>query len=237
MEKLQSDMDRLNYEIQDLEDQIRNAEEEAEANIQPLNDELAQVMEDKRRFASKGDFESVQSCIARESNLKFRISAQWNECSILKDKLNRLKKKRQDLEYQINLKKDQIKRNNEILAQMDKVLENYAKTQNLKQAAIDSGIDPNHVEQWHEWGKKNFNETYAYFYTRICEIDNDLKRQETERLKSTMDSVVEAYRKTNSLKEASEIAGVSYDTVMYLYEWGSRGFGSENTYFFRKLDL
>lgn len=49
-----------------------------------------------------------------------------------------------------------------------------------------------------------------------------------------MDDVVDAYRKTDSLKEASRMAGVSYDTVMYWYEWGSRGFGSENTYFFKK---
>ena len=50
-----------------------------------------------------------------------------------------------------------------------------------------------------------------------------------------MDSVIEAYKNTNSLKEASKISNVSYDTVQYWYEWGSKGFGSENTYFFKYI--
>ena len=51
-----------------------------------------------------------------------------------------------------------------------------------------------------------------------------------------MDNVIEAYKKTNSLKEASKRANVSYDTVQYWYEWGFKGFGKENTYFFKKID-
>ncbi len=51
-----------------------------------------------------------------------------------------------------------------------------------------------------------------------------------------MDNVIEAYKKTNSLKEASKMVNVSYDTVKYWYVWGSRGFGEENTYFFKNLE-
>ena len=52
---------------------------------------------------------------------------------------------------------------------MDTVLNNYKKTQNLKQAAIDSKISSEHVEQWYEWGKKGFNETSTYFYSKITD--------------------------------------------------------------------
>ena len=50
-----------------------------------------------------------------------------------------------------------------------------------------------------------------------------------------MSEIVDAYLKTHSLKEASKIANVSYDTVEYWYKWGSMGFGEENIYFYKKL--
>ena len=75
------------------------------------------------------------------------------------------------------------------------------------------------------YGKNNFNETYFYFYNQIIEIDIYFKDLEAEKLKKQMDAVIEFYKKTNSLKEASKFAGVSYDTVKYWYEWRSRGFG------------
>lgn len=58
------------------------------------------------------------------------------------------------MEKQIKLEEDKIKRNNELRAQIDIVLNYYKKTQNLKQAAIDSNINSNTVEQWYDWGKK-----------------------------------------------------------------------------------
>ena len=118
---------------------------------------------------------------------------------------------------------------------MNTVLENYKKTQNLKRASIDSNINPNYVKQWLEWGKGNFNETYSYFYNQKIKIDDYFKDLEAQKLKKQMDNVIDAYKKTNSLKEAAKIANVDYNTVEYWYEWGSRGFGEENTYFFRKL--
>lgn len=236
MEELKQDLDDLNNSIRELESQIEITEREAENNIKPLKKKLTQIRRDKTQFAVKSDFDSVQACIRKENNLKFKINAQWNECSLLKEELFRLNKEKQTLEKQIKLEEDKIKRNNEILSQMDEVLENYKKTQDLKQSAIDSKINPNTVGQWFEWGKNNFNETYSYFYNQIIEINNYFKDLEVQKLKKQMDDVIEAYKKTNSLKEAAKIANVSYDTVQYWYEWGSRGFGEENTYFFKKLD-
>lgn len=171
----------------------------------------------------------------REENLKFKINAQWNQYLMLKNELTKLNKQKFDLENQIKLEEDKIKRKNEILAQMDEVLKNYKKTQNLLQAAIDSKISFDYVEQWLEWGEHNFNEVYSYFYNQFIEINNYFKDLETEKLKQEMDSVIEAYKKTHSLKEASKLVNVSYDTVQYWYEWGSKGFGEENTYFFKNL--
>ena len=235
MDKLKQDLFNLNNKISDLETQIEEEKINAEINIQPLKIQLNQIKQDKTKFASKNDFESVQACRRKEENLKFKINAQWNKYSILKDKLTRLNNEKQNLQYQIKLKEDEIKRTHDILSQMNTVLDNYKKTQSLKQAAIDSKISLEHVEQWYGWGKKGFNETSTYFYTKITEIDNYFKEQESLKLKEQMDRVIEAYKKTNSLEEASRIANVSFDTVQYWYDWGSKGFGEENTYFYRKL--
>lgn len=232
---LKQDLDNVNAEIRKLESEIRMAQTEAENNIKPLKEELVQLKEDKRNFASKNDFESVQNCRRRENNLKFKIDAQWNRYSLLKENLSKLKKQKTTLESKIKLEEDKVKRSNQIRSQMDEVLANYKKSQSLKQAALDSNINPNYVTQWHKWGEDNLNETYSYFYNEIKEIDNYFKEMKSQELKKQMDSVVEAYRKTNSLKDAAKIANVNLDTVEYWYEWGSRGFGEENTYFFKKI--
>lgn len=236
MDNLKRDLDELNKSIMDLEIQIDEAEAEAQNNIGPLNAELEQVRADKRSFASKNDFESVQDCNRRESNLKFRIDAQWNKCSVLKDNLFKLKRERKILEDKIKLEKDKIKRNKQIKAQMILVLKNYKKTQNLETAAIDSHINPDHVWQWLEWGRNDFNETYAYFYDKVQKLKAYFKAVKIKKLYKQMDEVIEAYKKTGSLERASEMANVRYDTVMYWYEWGSRGFGEENRFFFEKID-
>lgn len=235
MDNLENDLNELNIEISELEKQISEAEKRAEDNVEPLRQELSQVKRDKTIYASKNDFDSVSDCIRREENLKFRISAQWNEASQLKDDLFKLKSRKKDLEYKLQLERDKIRRNNQVIGQMDIVLENYRKSQSLKQAAIEANISPDTVEQWHEWGKNSFNETSTYFYNRIIEIDNEFKEHEARELKDQMDRVIEAYRKTKSLEKSSKMAKVSYDTVMYWHEWGSRGFGEENTYFYRKI--
>lgn len=236
MDKLKQKLDDLNSFIQELENQIQIAKNESENNITSLKEQLAQVKEDKIKFASKSDFDSVQNCRRKEENFKFKIDAQWNRYAMLKNDLIELKKEKINLENHIKLEEDKIKRNNQILAQMDKVLKNYKESQNLKRAAIDSKINPENVEQWFEWGRNDYNQSYSYFYKEITQIDDYFKDLETQKLIKLMDEVVEVYKMTNSLKEASKIANVSYDTVQYWYEWGSKGFGEENTYFFKKLN-
>ena len=236
LSELENDLCDLNTEISNLEKKIIKAEKQAEINIGPLKEELIQVKKDKTSYASKNDFDSVSDCIRREDNLKFRINALWNVASQLKDDLFRLKSRRKELEHDIQLERDKIRRNNQVIGQMNIVLENYRKSQSLKQAAIEANISPDTVEQWHEWGKNSFNETSTYFYNKIIEIDNEFKEREARELKDQMDMVIEAYRKTKSLKDASRIAGVSHDTVMYWHEWGSRGFGEENTYFYKRIE-
>lgn len=235
MDQLKQDLNNLNDSIRDLENKIEKERLAAEDNIKPLNDELIQIKKDKTVYAAKGDIDSVQSCRRREENLKFKINAQWNNYFTLKNDLTKLNKQKLELENQIKLEEDKLKRKKEILARMDEVLGNYKKTQNLTQAAFDSQINPDYVEQWIEWGKNDFSEAYSYFYNQIIEIDEYFKDLESQKLKQEMDRVIEAYEKTDSLKEASKLADVSYDTVQYWYEWGSRGFGEENTYFFKNI--
>ena len=236
MDNLKQDLDKLNKKIQSLEKQINQEEINAKNNIKPLAEELEQLKKDKRQFASKNDFESVRACSSRERNLKFKINSQWNKSSMLKNDLAILKKQKLELENKIQLERDRTRKNQDTIAQMDIVLKNYKKTQNLKDAAVMSKIHPDHVQQWYDWGKNEFNETSTYFYQKIMEIDSYFEELKSRELKKQMASVADAYEKTNSLKQASEIAHVRYDTVCYWIEWGSRGFGEENTYFFKKID-
>ncbi|WP_458403778.1 hypothetical protein [Methanobrevibacter sp.] len=236
MDRLIEELNDLNRDISELENRISQAKIEAKSNIEPLEAELENVRRDKREFGFKNDFEAVQSCKRRENNLKFKINSQWNRYSILKGELYKLKVAKRNLEAQIRLERDKIKRRDEIKARMDIVLDNYEKTGNLTQSAIDSKISPENVHQWFDWGKNDYSEEYSYFYGRIREIDNHFMELEAQKLKKQMDDVADAYSKTASLEKAAEIAHVSYDTVQYWYEWGSKGFGKENTYFFKRID-
>ena len=235
MNELKNDLGDVLNSIRNLEMEIQKAKEVADENVKSLELELDSIRQDKRRFASKSDFESVQSCRRKEDNLKFRINAQWNEYSLLKNELSKLKKKKDNLEGRIKLEEDKIKRKKEILSRMDRVIANYKKSQNLTLAATDSNISPDHVMQWYEWGKNDYDETYSYFYSKILEADDYFKNLEALKLKKQMDDVIDAFKITDSPEKASQIAQVSYDTVRYWYEWGSRGFGEENTYFYNKL--
>lgn len=235
MENLKRELDEITEKISDLKDQIQKEKAIADNNVIPLKEELSRVKAEKTRFASKSDFDSVEACRRKENNLKFKISAQRNRYSLLMGDLSNLKAQRNDLENRIKLERDRIRREEEILMKMDLVLKNYCRSQNLKSSAIEANISPDHVEQWLEWGRNDFGKTYTYFYTQITEADNYFKELEAKRLKKKMDDVLEAYRLTNSLKEASLIANVSFDTVQYWIEWGSKGFGEENSYFYRKF--
>lgn len=206
MENLIEKLDNLNKSIVKLEIQIQKAKVEAGNNIKPLKYELAQVKENKRKSALKNDFDSVQNYRRKEDNLKFKIDAQWNKYSLLKDDLTKLIRQKSDLEIQIKLEEDKIKRNNEIKNQMDKVLKNYKKTQDLEKSAIDSNINPNNVCQWYDWGKNGFNETYAYFYNQIIEIDNYFKDLEAQKIINEMDRVIEAYKKNQFTGKSCKIS-------------------------------
>ena len=56
MDKLEGELDILTRKIESLEGEIKKENKKAEGNIIPLNEELAQIREDKRNFASKNDF-------------------------------------------------------------------------------------------------------------------------------------------------------------------------------------
>lgn len=84
-------------------------------------------------------------------------------------------------------------------------------------------------------GERKVSMRHQHISTQRLLIDDYFKEQEFLKLKEQMDRVIEAYKKTYSLEKASRIANVRYDTVQYWYDWGSKGFGEENTYFFKRL--
>lgn len=236
MEELIKEFEEVLIKINDLEDEIEIAKQKAHSNIEPLKNELSRLKEVKRRYASKNDPDSVRDCIRKEDNLKFKINAQRNEYLILTDELFKLKTQKEDLEYKIRLEMDRIKRKNQLKEKLDLIITNYEKSQNLKDAAIEANVNPNQAEQWLEWGKNNFEETYSYFYNEIQKIDNHQKDLEREKTRKQMDRVIEIYRKTESLKKAAKVAHVNYDTVQYWYDWGRMGFGDDNVYFYKSIE-
>lgn len=236
MEELIKEFEEVLIKINDLEDEIEIAKQKAHSNIEPLKNELSRLKEVKRRYASKNDSDSVRDCIRKEDNLKFKINAQRNEYLILSDELFKLNTQKEDLEYKIQLEKDKIKRKKQLKEKLDLIIINYEKSQNLKDAAIASNVNPDQAEQWLEWGKNNFEETYSYFYNEIQKIDNHQKDLEREKTRKQMDRVIEIYRKTESLKKAAKVAHVNYDTVQYWYDWGRMGFGDDNVYFYKSIE-
>ena len=236
MEELTKELEEVITKINDLEEEIEIAKAKAHSNIEPLKKELSRLKEVKRRYASKNDPDSVRDCIRKEDNLKFKINAQRNEYLILSDELFKLKTQKEDLEYKIQLEKDKIKRKNQLKEKLDLIITNYEKSQNLRDAAIEANVNPDQAEQWLEWGKNNFEETYSYFYNEIQKIDNHQKDLEREKTRKQMDRVIEIYRKTESLKKAAKVARVNYDTVQYWYDWGRMGFGEDNVYFYKSIE-
>jgi len=236
MEHLIEELEEVIIKIDNLEEEIEIAKAKAHSNIEPLKNELSRLKEVKRRYASKNDPDSVRDCIRKEDNLKFKINAQRNEYLILTDELFRLNTQKDDLEYKIKLENDKIKRKNQLREKLDLIITNYEKSQNLKDAAIEANVNPDQAEQWLEWGKNNFEETYYYFYNEIQKIDNHQKGLEREKTRKQMDRVIEIYRKTESLKKAAKVARVNYDTVQYWYDWGRMGFGEDNVYFYKSIE-
>ena len=71
---------------------------------------------------------------------------------------------------------------------------------------------------------------------KLKKIDDGKKKLfEKDNLLNQMDRVIENYKHTKSLEQASKMANVSYDTVKYWYEWGRDGFGEENSYFYKEI--
>lgn len=235
MEELKQELEEVIIKINDLEAEIEIAKQKAHSNIEPLKNELSRLKEVKRRYAFKNDPDSVRECIRREDNLKFKINAQRNEYLILTDELFKLNTQKEDLEYKIQLEKDKIKKN-QLREKLDLIISNYEKSQNLKDAAIASNVNPDHAEQWLEWGKNDYDESYSYFFKEIQKIDAHQKDLEREKTRKQMDRVIEIYRKTESLKKAAKVARVNYDTVQYWYDWGRMGFGEDNVYFYKNIE-
>ena len=132
--------------------------------------------------------------------------------------------------------KEILKRNLEIRSQMDAVIENYKSSFSLKESSQKANISFDLVLTWFNWGKNGFDENSKYFYDEIKRIDDENKKLfEKESIINQMDKVIENYKNTESLEQASKMANVSYDTVKYWYEWGKNGFGEENSYFYNEL--
>ena len=209
--------------------------------------QLDSIRADIKKYGFKNDIASINKSKRREFEILSQINLEWKDYRDLNEKIPILKRSKNNLLEEIRLaeadeaqrkrrEEEILKRNLEIRSQMDAVIENYKSSFSLKESSQKANISFDLVLTWFNWGKNGFDENSKYFYDEIKRIDDENKKLfEKESIINQMDKVIENYKNTESLEQASKMANVSYDTVKYWYEWGKNGFGEENSYFYNEL--
>ena len=230
-----------------MEKESISLKESTETNVQPLMIQLDSVRNDIRKYGFKNDIASINQSKRKEFEILSKIDHEWKDYRDLNEKISILKRYKNELLEEIRLaevdeakrkkhEEEILKRNLEIRSQMDAVIENYKSSFSLKESSQKTNIGFDLVLTWFNWGKNGFDENSKYFYDEIKRIDDENKKLfEKENVINQMDRVIENYKKTESLEQASKMADVSYDTVKYWYEWGRNGFGEENSYFYKEI--
>lgn len=237
----------IDNEIEILEKESVSLKESTESKVQPLMGQLDSIRADIKKYGFKNDIASIDKSKRREFEILSQINLEWKDYRDLNEKISILKRSKNNLLEEIRLaeadeaqrkrrEEEILKRNLEIRSQMDAVIENYKSSFSLKESSKKANISFDLVLTWFNWGKNGFDENSKYFYDEIKRIDDENKKLfEKESIINQMDRVIENYKNTASLEQASKMANVSYDTVKYWYEWGKNGFGEENSYFYKEL--
>ena len=237
----------IDNEIEILEKESISLKESTESKVQPWMGQLDSVRADIKKYGFKNDIPSINKSKRREFEILSQINLEWKDYRDLNEKISILKRSKNNLLEEIRLaeadeaqrkrrEEEILKRNLEIRSQMDAVIENYKSSFSLKESSQKANISFDLVLTWFNWGKNGFDENSKYFYDEIKRIDDENKKLfEKESIINQMDKVIENYKNTESLEQASKMANVSYDTVKYWYEWGKNGFGEENSYFYKDL--
>lgn len=240
-------IEEIDRKIEILEKESISLKESTETNVQPLMIQLDSVRNDIRKYGFKNDIASINQSKRKEFEILSKIDHEWKDYRDLNEKISILKRYKNELLEEIRLaevdeakrkkhEEEILKRNLEIRSQMDAVIENYKSSFSLKESSQKTNIGFDLVLTWFNWGKNGFDENSKYFYDEIKRIDDENKKLfEKENVINQMDRVIENYKKTESLEQASKMANVSYDTVKYWYEWGRNGFGEENSYFYKEI--
>ena len=240
-------IEEIDRKIEILEKESISLKESTETNVQPLMIQLDSVRNDIRKYGFKNDIASINQSKRKEFEILSKIDHEWKDYRDLNEKISILKRYKNELLEEIRLaevdeakrkkhEEEILKRNLEIRSQMDAVIENYKSSFSLKESSQKANISFDLVLTWFNWGKKGFDENSKYFYDEIKRIDAENRNLfEKENIIIQMDRVIENYKNTESLEQASKMANVSYDTVKYWYEWGKNGFGEENSYFYKEL--
>lgn len=247
MSEKKQKIEEIDREIEILEKESDSLKEITESKVQPLMSQLDSVREDIKKYGFKNDILSINKSKRKEFKILSQINQEWKDYRDLNEKISLLKRSKNSLLEEIRLaeadeaqrkkhEEEILKRNLEIKSQMDAVLENYKNSLSLKESSQKANISFDLVLTWFNWGKNRFDDNSKYFYDEIKRIDDETKKLfEKESAINQMDRVIENYKTTKSLEQASKMAEISYDTVKYWYEWGKNGFGEENSYFYKEI--
>lgn len=240
-------IEEIDRKIEILEKESISLKESTESKVQPLMGQLDSIRADIKKYGFKNDIASINKSKRREFEILSQINLEWKDYRDLNEKISILKRSKNNLLEEIRLaeadeaqrkrrEEEILKRNLEIRSQMDAVIENYKSSFSLKESSQKANISFDLVLTWFNWGKNGFDENSKYFYDEIKKIDAENRNLfEKENIINQMDRVIENYKNTESLEQASKIANVSYDSVKYWYEWGRNGFGEENSYFYKEI--
>ena len=240
-------IEEIDRKIEILEKESISLKESTESKVQPLMGQLDSIRADIKKYGFKNDIASINKSKRREFEILSQINLEWKDYRDLNEKISILKRSKNNLLEEIRLaeadeaqrkrrEEEILIRNLEIRSQMNEVIENYKESLSLKESSQKANISFDLVLTWFNWGKNGFDENSKYFYDEIKKIDAENRNLfEKENIINQMDRVIENYKNTESLEQASKMANVSYDTVKYWYEWGKNGFGEENSYFYKEL--
>ena len=240
-------IEEIDRKIEILEKESISLKESTESKVQPLMGQLDSIRADIKKYGFKNDIASINKSKRREFEILSQINLEWKDYRDLNEKISILKRSKNNLLEEIRLaeadeaqrkrrEEEILIRNLEIRSQMNEVIENYKESLSLKESSQKANISFDLVLTWFNWGKNGFDENSKYFYDEIKKIDAENRNLfEKENIINQMDRVIENYKNTESLEQASKMANVSYDTVKYWYEWGKNGFGEENSYFYNEL--
>ena len=162
--------------------------------------------------------------IISDININFKIKD--NETNLIKDDIND--------KPLINSEENKeliIEKPSEDRKLMDKILNLYREGKSEKEISLLTGIGHYQVEKWYKDGRNNPNKDNIYFREEIDKIRND-----SSRIKKTMDDVLKYLRQGKSRDESARLSNIDVDLISTWILEGKKNSNQTSIYFSQEYD-